>query len=960
MPVRWLIVSLFLCTLSLQAGPHWLRINKSPPALPGWIFHTSFELKSKPVSGSICLFFEKTSGTLLINGNLARHVSRHDAKVEFNALPYLRRGKNELWIKAKPSSPSKSSAIALELSGKDELGNNFTVQTSPKWKSPLGEVSSQGDLGKEKWWSLSPLKIDETDDYTQWKRATGARVGTDPKTFKLLPGFEANLIHSAGPDEGSWVSLAIDEMGRLSIGREDKGIIRYTLNKNRTQIIKSETINSDLRECRGLLYAYDSLYVNSNQSKGIFRLRDTNGDGFFDEKNLLHASEGGFGHGRNGLALGKDGKIYAIHGDSIKLPTDIHDRTSPLRKKFAPFRPNEGHVIRMDPDGANREIFCAGLRNPYDIAFNPDGEAFTYDADAEFDMGTPWYRPTRINHLTSGTDFGWRAVTGSWPAYYPDHPDNAQPMLDIGKGSPTGVAFGTNSNFPDDYRRALYVLDWTYGRILAVHLIPRGSSYTGAAEEFLRGQPLNLTDLDFGPDGAMYFVTGGRKTQSALYRVHYKNTIPTPRKLSAQEAHRKISSEAERLYRKQFESLHDATPRKDITTAKVKGEQYVKNTIIGSPSLRTKRAEQYALHHHPILFKQPKSSPTDRIDNLKYLFTPETSNNYLKSLNHHAINLETDSFTPKEKLQYIYAFGHVIKENDLPLETLQLIRRALKPEFPGKSFETNQYLAPIMLKLDPVSAVPQTMRLLEISNSQRERIHYLYHLRHVKKGWSLNNRRTYFKILNEYDTFLGGRGLPQALERIRKDATATLTQKEEQVLGKDLHKKPALPPMPNLSDRKFVKQWKPSDFINNLNLKNTDPNKGKIIFHHALCSRCHRKGNEGYPIGPDLTHVALRFSPQSLLTEILEPSKTVAENYHTTIVELKDGRTLAGQIIPNLDYRAPTLQLAENPLEPNRITKIQKADIRKRSQSDISVMPPGLLNQMKKEEVLSLLAWLIK
>ena len=206
----------------------------------------------------------------------------------------------------------------------------------------MGEVISQGDLGKEKWWTLPPLKIDEADDYTQWKRASGAKAGTDPKTFKLLPGFEANLIHSAGPDEGSWVSLAIDAQGRLSIGREDKGIIRYTLNKDHSQIAHTETINDELRECRGLLYARNSLYVNANQSKGIFRLRDTNGDGLFNEKKLLHSSEGSFGHGRNGLALGKDGKIYAIHGDSIKLPTDIHDRTSPLRKKSRLSDPTKG------------------------------------------------------------------------------------------------------------------------------------------------------------------------------------------------------------------------------------------------------------------------------------------------------------------------------------------------------------------------------------------------------------------------------------------------------------------------------------------------------------------------------------------------------------------------------------------------------------------------------------------
>lgn len=107
---------------------------------------------------------------------------------------------------------------------------------------------------------------------------------------------------------------------------------------------------------------------------------------------------------------------------------------------------------------------------------------------------------------------------------HPDHPDNAPPNLDIGKGSPTAVKFGTRNHFPRPYRDALYVLDWAYGRVLAVHMVVRGSSYLMNAETLLKGRPLNVTDLEFGPDGAMYFVTGGRQTQSALYRVTFVGT----------------------------------------------------------------------------------------------------------------------------------------------------------------------------------------------------------------------------------------------------------------------------------------------------------------------------------------------------------------------------------------------------------------------------------------------------
>ena len=318
-----------------------------------------------------------------------------------------------------------------------------------------------------------------------------------------------------------------------------------------------------------------------------------------------------------------------------------------------------------------------------------------------------------------------------------------------------------------------------------------------------------------------------------------------------------MNGEVERSYRKQFESLHDAKPPKGVTEPNLKlGWREEQRSIFGSPSLTTKRAKQYAAHHHPELFNQSRNGGPTHLSMI-YRFNPKISEDHLEQLNSVANNFEFPRW-PNNKLDHIYSFGHAMEQSALPPETLQVIRHALQPEFPGKSFELNQYLAPIMIQLDPISAVPQTIHLLEASTSQRERIHYLYHLRHAKEGWSLEDRRTYFRILNEYDAFLGGRGLPQALDRIRKDSTATLTEKEKEELKQELNHKPALPLMPDLSGRKFIKQWKESDFANDLDFENADPDKGQKIFHLALCSRCHRKGKEGYPIGPDLTHQATR------------------------------------------------------------------------------------------------------
>lgn len=924
------------------------------------MLHHTFNLPAKLKSARLRLVADFALVQLTINGQAAGVAEPYGPVVELDAQPFLRSGRNEIILVGQQTAPA--GAVALQLIVEHEQGKKRTIGTSPAWQSatPGAKVVSRGNLGVEKWWRLPPLVIDETDDYTQWKRASNAKVGTDPANFILLPDYEVEMLRSAGPDEGSWVSIAFDPEGRLTVAREDKGLLRYTFSKDRAKIIKAETINDNLLECRGLLYAHKSLYVNANNSKGLYRLRDTNGDGKLDKKTLLHSSAGGVGHGRNDLALGPDWKIYAIHGDSVQLPEGIPDRTSPLRKNFQPFRKGEGHVIRMDPDGSNREIFCGGLRNPYGIHFNPDGEAFTYDADAEFDMGTPWYRPTQVKHLTSGADFGWRAVTGSWPAYFPDHPDNTQPTLDIGKGSPTGVKFGTESHFPSDYQKALFILDWTYGRILAVHLIPRGSTYMGTAEVFLRGQPLNVTDLGFGPDGAMFFVTGGRKTQSALYRVSYTGPNTQPRELTEQENGREFMSRNFRKRRSEVESIH-ANQNNDF-------DEVAHWAPLDDP--RTLGSLRIAFEHTAKknkslgLIKDLAERTTIRRLNPEYFaaeanlieptMMPEMLATRLSDYK------DWPTLPPSHQLAFIDLIRRVMERHELPPKTHLHIQVTLQPHFPNRSGKINLALAPLLIELDPAKSVPQTVALLRASTNQRERIYYLYHLRHAKTGWTQALRRTFFRILGDYETFLGGRGLPQALQNIRRDALATLTDAEKKELAKVIDQKPALPPLPDLTGRKFVKEWEPADFDGALDFDATQRNldNGRKMFSIAMCDRCHRHGKKGYPIGPDLTHVASRFGRRDLLGEILNPSKTIAENYQTTILELKDGRKLAGQVIPNLDYRAPSLQLAENPLFPDKITRIPKMDIAKRDHSKISLMPAGLLNLLTKNDILDLLAWL--
>jgi putative heme-binding domain-containing protein len=150
----------------------------------------------------------------------------------------------------------------------------------------------------------------------------------------------------------------------------------------------------------------------------------------------------------------------------------------------------------------------------------------------EWDEGLPWYRPVRVCHCPPGADFVWRTGASNTPASYID---SLPPVLETGRGSPVGLEFYDHYVFPKEYRGTYFMGDWSLGLIWAVHLKRDGASYKGTAEKFCQGAPMNVTDLAVGPDGAIYFTMGGRKSQGGVYRIVYTGEKTNPPETSEDE-----------------------------------------------------------------------------------------------------------------------------------------------------------------------------------------------------------------------------------------------------------------------------------------------------------------------------------------------------------------------------------------------------------------------------------------
>ena len=916
---------------------------------------------------------------VFLNDQLLGRIEPYGPPAQWSLNGYLKPGANVVSIQATAIEGPSAFFLRLRLADGD-------VMNLSNWKYAANQAhqevvwlpaENRGLVSSPVWEKLGrEVEISPLDNYEQWKQALDVAEGTGVEGFTLQPGFVLDRIRSAGPDEDSWISMCFDQRGRIIIAREQAGLLRVTLGEKPGSPSSIEVINADIPEIRGVVWAHGALYVNSNSHNlrprgkdestrdpvsgrvwphqsvgGLYRLRDSNGDEQFDQVELLGETTITGGHGRNDLALGPDGRIYLIAGDSVSVPKQVTE----LTPKIAPFLPGDdrdhGHVVRTDKDGRNWELVCKGLRNPFGIDFNEAGEMFTYDADAEHDMGSAWYRPTHLRQLSPGADYHWRRVTREWPPYYCDHPGNPPTTHVIGKGSPTAVKFGTHSDFPTRWREALYILDWAYGRIVAVHMEPQGAGYACRTEEFLRGRPANLTDLDFGPDGAMYFVTGGRKTQSALYRVRYVGPKESRIERGMQTLAREQFSNRQRTeHRRMFALGRSRDPRAAGILAD--------NLASQDPWIRY--SARLGLQNFGREGIREAIRRTKSVSAWLALAEAGTDED-LRQVAEWVPQVEFDKLASRD-LPSALRICDILLRRGAEFDRLA-IRKRLDKLFPTRDRATDRQLAGLLVTLQSNEIVHEVIDVLAATEDQGDRFHYLHVLRDARAGWDTSSREQYFRALDEAEDFRGGAGMKEFLQQIREDALGGVPEDERA----RFRRRPAnrVEPMvdqallASVAQRPLVREWSLND-LEGLARGQGDPRNGRRMFYAAMCVHCHSFRGEGRPLGPDLSDVSRRFNQRDLLVSILDPSAVIPEKYQSVDIRTKDGEEHSGLIAMAGDYRSPELRLVVNPLAGEAEVRIRKQDIVEQRVSNVSVMPAGLLNTLNQEEILDLLAFLQK
>ena len=992
-----LLCLLTLCLVSAVASAEtfWIWGSKNNVAKQQVWFRASFELKEVPTKAQLQAVADNHCVVWLNGKQLGGSDDWADAftaevagdlKVGVNTIAIV--GRNDGGIAA--------------MSCRLNAGKAVLVESGASWKTSLADPGKGWDavtFDDAKW---APASIVKKMGEAPWgnpfggdkKAANGKRTPSTSVAAAdeliLQPGFKAELLYTVPkPEQGSWVSLAVSPEGDLVAGDQGGVLWRVSLKDPNKPVVTK--IDTKFFGCHGLLFAHGALYAcTSEKGKGdIWRLRDTKGDGSYAEQTMIRALKGSGEHGPHQLVLDRDGSILVVGGNHTKLPDDEkagapvkrYDEDDLLKKyedangHASGIKAVGGWIARMDKAGKDWVRVTTCFRNPYDCSVAPDGDIFTYDSDMEWDMGAPWYRPTRIYLCTPGGELGWRSGAGNnaFPTL-----DMQPALVDIGPGSPTGTTMGTGAKFPASYQRAFFACDWTFATLYAVHLTPEGGGWKARKEVFAAGKPFSVTDAVIRPqDGHMYVTIGGRGGQSALYRITYKGAEPT-----APVAW--FDATPEQKLRRELEALRDVAP-----SAVALDKAW---PLMGHADRWVRYAARIAVEHQPVDAWRSRVKADANLDLALNAALALARSGGAPDLG--AIVTAADSAANSKDLRLRQDRLRVLhvafaRHGKPDAATVARLGKESAGRIPSGDNALDRLLAQLAIYLGEPSAPARVLQAMKIAQPapavvadpeilarhpgyakaaanamavtpSSTRIGLAVYLSRAAVGWTPELRKQFFGYLDVLAQAEGGNSLKGFVRNIRKESLAAAPEAERpelELIAPVAARKPAAPipaaagPGRLWTHAEALKVWEDAKAKKTFDFAN-----GQKMFAAALCSQCHRMGNDGGAQGPDLSGLGARTAPADVLMSIVQPNAVLSDQYANSVIGRVDGGKTIGRI---LNEEGDKLELSVNPFDPAVTISVNRSDILSIDRSPDSPMPVGLINSLNAQEVADLLAYLV-
>ena len=797
------------------------------------------------------------------------------------------------------------------------------------------------------------------------------------------PGFEITIF-AREPLVRQPCSMAFDLQGRLCVGmgpqyrnptpKTPGDAVVWVLDTDGDgKADRTKIFATGFNAIQGLAWRGRDLWVANAPDLTI--VRDLDGDDEADEYVRLYTDLGNLEHGLHGLNWAPDGKLYMSKGNSKGLSQpgriapkafrDLWGVTAPpgspdhpAARTFAQGRyeknyhdpeddwGREGGVLRCDADGRNLEIVSRGSRNPWDITLDTGFHWLGTDNDQT--TGDRVFMPFERAHF--GWNHPWSAHWGTEP-----HAPSAPVSGPLFEGSGTGIVFGDSPAFPASHRGVFFINDWLRKttfvwrpRWEGALMRPEGGDW----QAFIDGGKalFRPTDLEFGPDGALWvlgwgrgygaeyrdgqFISEGRVFRIAPVRSARATTPRPPRDLppSRRSVPQLVEAFDSPLPVRRVEAQEELLRRGASVASTLR-------TLVAKPAMSEGRqtwtawtlgrmAEREAAGDGWFERKaaDPKTPLNLRLQSIRIVAHRRVARQASDTLPAAIVSLLTHA-EPRVRFEVVQAIGRVPAASGRPAipALLEALARETDPTVFYAGWQT----------LRAVSQ-PGTLRPL---------------LAEARAGV---RRAALLALLEDH-------ALPEAdVRRLAGDSDTGLTAIAAQWIGKatgeglslmvrgrplsgstaDTGPGAELGPEPkHLYAAKMSMPAPPSRETTVAQalerVPEGDPRRGAWLFHHpqgAGCFQCHQLDGHGQGFGPDLSVVGTRAPVQHLVQSILEPNAVITEGFSLHRVETAD-LELSGILIEESGL-SMTLGLANG-----RRETIPKARITARGSSAQSAMP---------------------
>jgi putative heme-binding domain-containing protein len=883
-----------------------------------------------PVRDAVAHVASDNHFSLWANGSFVGRGDSWEAATRLDLARCLHPGRNVLALEAR--NDSGPAAVLFFADVGLEGGGRVRLESDPRWRTekaaPEGWTSAGFD---DRAWS--PAR--EIGPYGEGPWA-GVVWESRPR-FDPLPGFR---VEPVAEGIGSLLAIAVDGE-RILASVEGGGILRLEDEDRDGTCETIGTASAAVRSAHGLVVSRGTLFAvgEGPEGSGLYRI-----DGGRAVSLGRFGGEGGE-HGAHGVVEGPDGFLYVAIGNHATLegpwspasPYRIHYEGHLLPRILDPrghaqrVKSPCGIVARVDREGREWRVLAGGIRNAYDLAFDGRGELFVLDSDMEWDVGLPWYRPVRLLHVVPGGEYGSRTGSSVWPD---SHEDSLPGVLDVGRGSPTGMCLYDAEAFPSRLRGALLAGDWSQGRILAFHLSPDGASYAGTVEVLLRGRPLNVTDLAVAPDGALLFATGGRGSPGGVYRLAYQGEVEDA------AARRGPEATARGLF-------DGRTPADALLAALSDPDRFVRFAAARELERREPASWEEAAAGIPSALARAEALlAAARVG----LGRPDAAD-CARRIEGATALLDAGG---RARLVALRALEILLLDAEVPPRAaLRGPGEKLLGLFPAGERAVDRQTAMLLAHLAPEGTLDALLDRIEAEPSRADQIHLAYCLRAVREGWGGEAPRRFARWLSGALRWGGGYSFEGYIRAIRDEFLALLGEEDRKGVSFDPDPATSRSSVPSPGGAE------PRDFDRTLvfvqrtlDRPRRSVAEGARIFGER-CAACHRFGDDRGGVGPDLTGLAGRFALPELLEEVLAPSRRVADPYRTIEVVTKGGTLVAGLPVVDDGTRLTILRSDAERVE------LAAGEIEERRPSTRSAMPDGLLDPLSLEEVSDLFAYLL-